>query len=344
MSSVRKLAAWDTVLYADSVEWCPVPALSSRLVCGTYQLQESSSPETETIQGNVRLGSINLLEYVHGSNLVEMQKIYCPGILDMKWSPSSKDDSILLSTADSQGKLKMYEMKDVLSLLTELQIVEENGIALYLDWDRCGERIAVSDTKGGVSVVDVSSNKVICNWPAHQYEAWVTFWDNSTEYLLYSGGDDCQLKLWDVRQDPVDRVLCRSNHQMGVTSIQCRPDDPNTVATGSYDERLLLWDKRNMKSPLSDTNLGGGVWRIKWDLQTTRYILAACMHNGFHIVDCLVDANPHIVASYNEHSSLAYGADWKCSTKNESDTARVVVSCSFYDHLLNIWEWKPEDK
>lgn len=31
---------YDTVLSADSVEWCPTPGLQHLLACGTYQLNE----------------------------------------------------------------------------------------------------------------------------------------------------------------------------------------------------------------------------------------------------------------------------------------------------------------
>jgi diphthamide biosynthesis protein 7 len=38
-----------------------------------------------------------------------------------------------------------------------------------------------------------------------------------------------------------------------------------------------------MRSPVHDLEVGGGVWRLKWEPRDGKHLLAAAMHNGFHV-------------------------------------------------------------
>ena len=80
--------------------------------------------------------------------------------------------------------------------------------------------------------------------------------------------------------------------------------------------------------------MDGGIWRIRQrasndQSSSSRLLATACMHAGFKLVD---KKEMKILTDY-KHESLAYGIDFK---SNLSETI-TMASCSFYDHMLRIW-------
>lgn len=328
-SRTRSLEVFDTELSADTVEWCPVSSYHDLLVCGTYQLQKGMGEENSTPS---RTGRLYLFEFRQESPLTppltELQRINTAAILDLKWCHVPMSDRPVLGMAAATGEVQLYTLSGSpleggrsLQPLTSLEVGAQR-LSLSLDWstgrlDSSDIRVVCSDSAGCVSVLSVAEGAMttLSQWKAHDFEAWISafsYWDTQ---LLYSGGDDCKLKGWDLRVGPSSPAFICKRHSMGVCSIHSSPHREHVMATGSYDEQALLWDTRNMKRPLSETPLGGGVWRLKWHPTNQQLLLAACMHNDFHVLHCQQalegagGACP-VVASYILHNSLAYGADW----------------------------------
>nr|XP_046241998.1 diphthine methyltransferase isoform X2 [Scatophagus argus] len=327
-SKTRNLQVFDTELSADTVEWCPVSSSNDILACGTYQLQKGAEEQDATPS---RTGRLYLFEFRQEASLspplTELQRMDTAAILDLKWCHVPLSGQAVLGMAVATGELQLYTLSHsqeggrCLQTLSNLEVGTER-LALSLDWstgriDSSDVRVVCSDSAGCISVLSLAEGALtsLSQWKAHDFEAWISafsYWDTQ---LVYSGGDDCRLKGWDLRVGPSCPTFTCKAHSMGVCSIHSNPHREHILATGSYDEQVLLWDGRNMRKPLSETPTGGGVWRLKWHPNNQHLLLAACMHNDFHILHCRSafegggGACP-VVASYILHNSLAYGADW----------------------------------
>ncbi|KAF7320337.1 WD-REPEATS-REGION domain-containing protein [Mycena kentingensis (nom. inval.)] len=332
------MATFDTVLPADSIEFCPTH--TDMFVCGTYHLQPATKKRT---------GQCLVFRVKDGTTLENIQSIHLPAIPDMKWCHRPQD-APLLGIADSEGHISLHQWKESkLESHSSISCASSDVLCLSLDWSNrlnasSDASIVASLSDGSLCLLRPSegapSGLVLSDkWAAHDFEPWIAAWDYWNASTIYSGGDDLKLKMWDTRQGFDQPVLTNKRFDAGVTTIQSSPHSEHLVAVGSYDEKVRIFDKRQLLSPISEINVGGGVWRIKWHPSATRRndILVACMHDGFKVVRLGVTGDGgDIIKRFDQHESLAYGADWSfADSANGNDT--LIASCSFYDHSLHLW-------
>ena len=309
----------DTEYSADSVEFCRHEGQDQFMLVGTYQVLEEESIQSATMK---RKGRLYVFD-TSGNNLVETFRKETAAILDIKWNA----DSLNAGVVTAMGETELYTLNDG---KLEQQLVHHNGkvtvLNLSIDWSQFSSSIAVSQSDGSISILDVKPDSLQEKLAVHGhgFEAWITAFSRTDAHLVYSGGDDLLFRGWDVRSGAP--TFTNKTHEAGVTTISSHPT-LDLISTGSYDENIRIWDARNMKRPLSTTSTGGGVWRLKWK---ENQLLAACMYNGFFIYD--MDSNHELIqsCSHQEHKSIAYGADWSPSTN-------AIGTCSFYDHSLQLW-------
>ncbi|KAK4185281.1 hypothetical protein QBC35DRAFT_504018 [Podospora australis] len=180
-------------------------------------------------------------------------------------------------------------------------------------------------------------------------------------FRVFSGGDDSKLRFGTFNWDATDGQLTETlpavefrGHDAGVTAILPLFVDDNGVElfiTGSYDENIRLFSLAPYGRPknLAEKGLGGGVWRLKLinlikdpsgDLVWKATILASCMHAGARVVEVFQtkvgEFGVSVKGRFEEHKSMNYGSDFVPGGKDKL----TIVSTSFYDRLLCLWELK----
>lgn len=373
--TAKSLARVDTEYSADSIEFCPHPGFEDLFVCGTYQVLEpnttapSDGDDGEDLEVDAskrqteRTGRLLLFQVTDDqAGVCEVQRIETAAILDCKWLPYSTHaapTAPVLAVGDAKGRINLLTLDPVtrrLVLRQALQVTDQTTLCLSLDFEPAvPPRLAVSLSSGHLALLTQDSTgdyTVTHIWAAHEYEPWITAWDRWAPHTVWSGGDDCRLKRWDL-SDPTAPIQTFASRPFaaGVTTIASSPHTPYLLAVGSYDEHLRLFDTRRPARPVRTVHVGGGIWRTKFHPSDQRIgdILLACMHNGFCVVRVETSflqaleqqvatddsTNTEIVTHFEEHTSLAYGVDW--SRQPERDEGSLVVSCSFYDHTMHMW-------
>ncbi|XP_015427865.1 PREDICTED: diphthine methyltransferase isoform X1 [Myotis davidii] len=256
-------------------------------------------------------------------------------VLDMKWCHVPVAGHALLAVADADGLIGLYQLLGSKETTYTLQpfasfALSKQCLALSLDWStgKAGRaspqplKIISSDSTGQLHLLKLdeagSGLHEVATWQAHSFEAWIAAFNYWQTEVVYSGGDDSLLRGWDTRA-PGEPTFTSRRHRMGVCSIQSNPHQEGILATGSYDEHVLLWDTRNMKQPFADVPMQGGVWRLRWHPLHSHLLLAACMHGGFSVIDCQQATETQqdmcaISVSHTLPRSLLYGADWSWLT------------------------------
>ena len=315
----------DTEYSACSVEVVTSDQWGSLAAVGLYQLEEGSGARL----GRILLLSLTLEGGDAGPTCREVDRVQqCPAVLDMKWWTSGRN--CRLAVADAAGDLTLYRLDSAACRLErQVSLNLTPGLTLALDWTLDGKELVVSDSNGKVHLVRVGESDLTATTTlaAHSHEAWTCCWDRGQGGpLVYSGGGDCVLCLWDGRvgERPVQRNS--KTHQAGVTAVQC----DTLLRSGSYDEQVRVWEPRQLRSELHTTAVGGGVWRIR---QSGEHTLVAAMHDGFKLVRA-----GRVEAEYRGHASLAYGADWTgLQLEREGQRHHLLATSSFYDHLFTLW-------
>lgn len=351
---IETLHTVDTEYAADTVEWCPFVGWRDFFACGTYQLEERDADAPPDAAAK-RIGRLYLFRYdrqldeLHRADAHDM-----PAILDLKWTVAVGSDVPLLAAANALGEVRLFRLAGGRLEPAGCMPLSDDRIGLLtlaIDWSPprttttydggaevtgpSGRQLVASDSRGRLTLAQLSEGgdalRVLSAWPAHGFEAWTCAFDRSAPTVVYTGGDDMALHVFDTRTAD-GRVMTNRSHGAGVTALHSFGDAPHLLATGSYDEQLRVFDTRWLRAPVAEVALGGGIWRIKPNpARGSSLLLCANMYHNFSVVRMAEGgAELTVCAEYFEHKSICYGADWMADGGEE----HVMATCSFYDHKL----------
>jgi diphthamide biosynthesis protein 7 len=268
--------------------------------------------------------------------------------------------------------------------------IGEDVLFLQFAWHpTIPDTVAITTSQGGVHILQFGldyKTSLATEDPIilHNLEAWcvamsptvsTTEQSDAPAFTIYTGGDDSLLQYatcivkGKLPQDdtsldiglPFPAMGVRG-HDAGVTAILPLPGGRDIVVTGSYDDHIRVYSIQPLQetlglrktSLLAETDLGGGVWRlrlIKYDRggqggeagPWRAVILASCMHAGARIVqirgsdDNIGIVELEILGRFEEHKSMNYASDFQPGSEVDGHGELVCVSTSFYDKLLCLW-------
>lgn len=77
---------------------------------------------------------------------------------------------------------------------------------------------------------------------AHETDINVISWNRNDPFIV-SGGDDGQLKIWDLRQFKSEKPIATFKHHTApITSVEWHPSESTIFAASASDDKLTLWD------------------------------------------------------------------------------------------------------
>ncbi|UMM25757.1 hypothetical protein L5515_005446 [Caenorhabditis briggsae] len=192
-----------------------------------------------------------------------------------------------------------------------------------------------TDNKGHAYLVDLNTSLIVATWLAHSLpyvpgegcEVWSCSVTPDAQTVV-TGGEDGSMKLWDARSKT--QISQSKIFGAGVVFVDFPAENraENQIYTGSYDENLRVFDRRNLKTVLKEKKLPGGVWNIEQD-DKEQQLCVSCMYGGYSILNS--ESLDVVYENRDVGKNLLYGA-----TRISRNS---TIFCTFNDYLVVLDEF-----
>ncbi|KAL0145110.1 DNA excision repair protein ERCC-8-like protein [Mucor lusitanicus] len=136
--------------------------------------------------------------------------------------------------------------------------------------------VASAASEPRIRLCDLNSGAFTHSLTGHSGSVLACTWSMNREYILYSGGDDRTIRVWDIRRassclmsldqdnaamrDPLAET--NTAHGKGVNGLTMTPDGRYLVSLG-LDEKIRLWDTESGENTFVNY---GSSWRNRFKL------------------------------------------------------------------------------
>ncbi|OUC44813.1 putative WD domain, G-beta repeat protein [Trichinella nativa] len=298
----------------DCVELCTsIHERFRNFACALYELNDLGDKN-----GGVVIGKYDFQE----NQLVEIDRCTGPGVYQLIWVG---DDRILTANSDGSLRLAAQTHTDVWHWFSSVPL---SSCTILSVLSRNETNFVASDAGGYVHIasLDEADFQLEKSWLAHKHsgyfksacEVWSLAKDPNSYHILYTGGEDGLLKLWDCRIQLLEAELMNSFHRAGVVCIRPNQQRSHILATSGYDDLLALWDIRNMQQCIDFIDLNSAAWTIRWDNENDQMrLLCACLSEG--VAEISVENESTLKLTRKDQrfgANLVYGCDWLCAKDN----------------------------
>ncbi|CAK0787313.1 hypothetical protein CVIRNUC_010531 [Coccomyxa viridis] len=172
---------------------------------------------------------------------------------DMLCSISFDRDDEFFATAGVSRRIKVYATEDVLDTSASvhcprLEMASRSKLSCVCWNSYIKHLLLAADYDGCLSLWDAQSNVCTGNFDVHGKRVWSADFSMTDPTRFVSGGDDCTVRLWSIREEAPTAVI---DAKANVCSVQFSPVSSDLLAFGSANYRVYLYDLRQMQVPLA---------------------------------------------------------------------------------------------
>lgn len=232
----RRIAITDSMLPEHP---CLADVLPSRVFCGTY-----------TRHGNMFIAACqdhNI--YLYDTSGGRFRLLHTVGARDVSWSildtALSPDENWFIYTSWSPF-VHLCNVDGDSSKHYSLDLCpdDDNFCAFSATFSGDNKEILASANDGCLYVYSRERAMRVEKINAHEDDANAVVYADNSGQVIFSGGDDGMVKVWDRRCDIRSPVGCLAGHKDGVTFIDPRGDGYHLISN-SKDQSIKLWDIRH---------------------------------------------------------------------------------------------------